>query len=664
MRSFIRNKISSLLPVYIKRRMRSVYNKFSPAVLAKSKIFDLEFETILMKMACTNQRVMLLKKNRLKRSERRRVFFFDDQGFAGDLKFAEKLAQKNNNFLVFKRRDDYEFFLDRRPSNSENNRIFLLPTIDHFIDDSVYEVSGSIAGRFLRKLISELSNNGNFESFIGPLKAVETSFMDRVQIWTRASIFLNRFIDIHGIEEGFIVTKGVQASNILAFLISEESKITCSVLSDLNYNGPVSINDLAGKRWSLPEKAKVSGYSFLETESPNGVLLYAGNLKDPQYRDTAIPVLNGLSEHIKSRIVVMDSAMSGVDSEISGEKILRPVLRDFSDDSLEDFKLCFDSAFKGVLENSCSEKKDELLHLFVLLSSRHSLFKLTADCFALKTSVESLREKVDVKALISSPGRLWFAQCLVGCMPEIPSFEIQGGILSRTPRYRKPISEYLLAVDDYSKEIYCEYLGFENDFVHVVGAPRIDAKLSEVRKRLPSESRTFLGFPEDAKLLCVATQPFGTQLMEVMVREAAKILNSDHENWHLVVSMHPNETVEYEAAYKRILAEYFSSGRARISRGDIYNWMNAADGVVTYFSTSGLEAFCLGRCVFSFRQPGNDSVPFDLCKLGVARPFASGEELQNLLSERRTGEAMSVGLRNLRDGRSVQRICHFIAEFV
>ena len=165
------------------------------------------------------------------------------------------------------------------------------------------------------------------------------------------------------------------------------------------------------------------------------------------------------------------------------------------------------------------------------------------------------------------------------------------------------------------------------------------------------------------KVLCLATQPYGIDIMTNMVKIAFSFVSSQ-DDWFLLVSMHPNESSVFENSYKSILRHALIDGYATISHGNIYHNLNASDHVVTYFSTAGLEAFSLGKSVSSYRPADNLAVPFDLCDLGIAKPFTTTQELTNLILNKTEESNLSEGLKRLRDGKSVERITKYILECV
>jgi hypothetical protein len=62
------------------------------------------------------------------------------------------------------------------------------------------------------------------------------------------------------------------------------------------------------------------------------------------------------------------------------------------------------------------------------------------------------------KATVVLPGRTVDANIFAACASQksIPSIEIQSGIISKNPRFFKPISDEILAIDSVSKKIYTD----------------------------------------------------------------------------------------------------------------------------------------------------------------------------------------------------------------
>lgn len=597
---------------------------------------------------------------RLCSSSKKSLLYVDRAKDDKDFSFVHDFLRLDSGLVIFKTKIDYQKFHEDYNFEDIDERLFFIPGIVDGLDDRIYDAAYEFSSDFLRMASEAFSASSFGEGFADSLMSLNLSVMDRFQAWIRNALYLKEFIGEKGVDEFLLYNNGGSQVDLIALIVKSECGTNSKTVTKLPNIGSFTARQLIGKNWSLPVRSIVSKYDF--SDLPNGpTLLFFGNLKDPLYRGTAEAVLEQLSAETECNVAVLQSDSFASEFQATQSYFLAPKIQVIADFWVKDFQSIFDSVCVEYLKLCGSDNDGGLLRLYSLSNSRRTLYKLFLDCLVLKRDVDDISDRIPIKGLVSNPGRLWMSQYLNFYLRHLPTFEIQSGTLSRTRRYRPPQSKYLLAVEDYSKAVYSEYLGVDEARITVVGAPRIDAKLMGVRSLPMEESRSVLGFSEFKEVICIATQPYGLQLMSDMVAEVAKVL-SEKSGLALVVSMHPNESNEYENRYKKVLASQLAAGVAFLSRGNIYHCMNAANSVITYFSTSGLEAFCLKKRVFSYRPPGQSSVPFDLCELGVALPFSSGEELIQLLSENAAARPVTEGLQNLQDGQSVSRICKFIAE--
>lgn len=575
------------------------------------------------------------------------------------LLFLSKVVENSKILIVFKSKYDLKKFVDYLGRDVDSDQVLFVPTIDSDIDNEIYSVSRGLADEFLGRMCTSFKAGDKFSGFSESISAMNVPVSDRIQGWIRCGLFIEKTIRKYKVQNFYFLSSFVSHMDLICFYIESRTGVASKIISTSKRVGSYTAQDLLSANWNLSWRPTISRYGVVDAlKDKNSVVLYFGNLKDPQYRGTAKPILRSLSGFLEVPVVVLQSDRTDSELSFPNTDILVPDFELYGDDDIQDFIEKYDEAFSKLIAGSDSDDVG-ILNLFAMMNARRSLYRLLLDCYALKKDIDLCSANTTVKALVSNPGRLWISQYITNYLSDTPSFEIQSGTLSKTLRYQAPHSKFILSVDDYSREVYCDFLGVDSNRVYVVGAPRIDDKLSKVRGVSPLESRKQVSLPPNGELTCIATQPYGVELMTRMVGEVANLLQANQEHF-LVVSMHPNETSEYEAAYRRVLGGFLESGQALISRGEIYHCMNASDNVVTFFSTSGIEAFCLKKRVFSFRPLDLESVPFDLCKLGVALPFSDSKELLHHLEGDVAARPSTIGLQNLQDGQSVYRICSFI----
>lgn len=576
------------------------------------------------------------------------------------LSFLRSLVDDGRFLILLKSKYDFVKFEEYVGHHIDLDRVLFISTIDSEIDDEIYSKSQAVAEDFLDDMREAFGAGNSFPGFSESIRALNVPVSDRIQSGVRCGLFIEKIIKKYQVESFYFLSTIVSHMDLISFYVKSRTGVRSSIISTHCDGISYSVQELISSNWRLSWRPIISKYSIIDAlKGKESAVLYFGNLKDPQYRGTAKPILNVLSESLRVPAIVLQSDKSDSDLRFNNTEILVPNFEYYSGDDVQSFIDRYDEGFSRLISKIDNDDFG-FLCIFALMNARKALYRLLLDCYCLKKDIDQSCAQAKVRAIISNPGRLWFSQYLTSYLDGIPSFEIQSGTLSKTRRYQAPHSKFILSVDDFSKEVYCGFLGIDSSRVHVVGAPRIDEKLSKVRSLSPQESRRQACLPVQGELTCIATQPYGVDLMTRMVAEVVKLLEV-RKSHLLVISMHPNETSEYEAAYRRVLGTYLDSGQAFISRGDIYHCMNAAENVVTFFSTSGIEAFCLKKRVFSFRPLDLESVPFDLCKLGVALPFSDSNDLLKHLEGDIAIRPSTIGLRNLQDGKSVSRICSFIA---
>jgi hypothetical protein len=570
----------------------------------------------------------------------------------------------NNGYVLFKNRIDYAKFHDYI-AISENkiliDKVNHVPSIDPDLDDMIYSEADSYSDQLLSFVKDELFQLKYFREFSENIKNIRVSISDRFVPWIRSYCYISSFIDSHKIDKFYSYGINSPTMELICHNISSNKNIDVFIVSD-KVKFDVNLLKIINRGLRKPQISIVTKFFDDKKINKNGKYIYFfANLRDPQYLETSIPVLEDLSRFDDFEINAISPYP--VEGEINELKVnfFEPIVCKDTYPSFDEFVNCLDNAFDNfILSGFRSGSKEGLFRTFVCLNSKGGIAKVLRDCFVLKLQIDDVLKKSKILALVSLPGRLWFSQFLVGYLKDVPSIEIQSGTLSKTKRYKTPNSEKILAVDDFSKSVYVDYLGVSSENVDIVGSPRSDVKLSSIRSFTKENSRSYV-FNENSKLkiLCLATQPYGLEIMTNMVKIANSFVESQ-EDWVLLVSMHPNESSIFENSYKFVLNESLLKGRAKISYGNIYHNLNASDHVVTYFSTAGLEAFSLGKLVSTYRPEGTSPVPFDLCELGVAKSFTTTEDLRKIISADTRETDLTEGLRRLKDGKSVERITNHI----
>ncbi|MGQ7818402.1 hypothetical protein ACUTAH_22460 [Metapseudomonas furukawaii] len=583
-----------------------------------------------------------------------------------------RLVVDEGYFIVFRSKKDCLELLSAIGSSGvdESNyfdRVVYIPTIDPSLDESVYTESDELSRRFLELAVSKFSKSDLYSAYSAHIKAMQVGVSDRFVGWVRSYRFLLGFIDEYSIDRFYVFGSRLIDNNIIAFAVGSCKGISCGIVRYWNSRKFRSRRDIdagsvVSREWVARDRFTTTKYKISESCSLGAeTVLFFGNLRDPMYRGTLQPVLDLFSTKTDMGMLVLLPYADDEELDNSSYRYVLPVVERDDMPGMDEFNSLFDSVldeFIGPVTGLSGG--DTVMARYVALNARKSVHRVLRDCFGLMLEIDKVCRKTKISALVSNPGRLWPSQFSVGYLSSVPSFDIQSGTLSRSNRYKRPGSANILAVDDFSRSVYVDFLGVDSSRVEIVGAPRIDARLAAIREYTKQQSREFISVCDTSyKILCLATQPYDIELMVSMVEEAHKFV-SGNEGWFLLLSMHPNENDAFKNSYEMLLKSSSCADRVYISQGNIYHNLNASDAVVTYFSTAGLEAFCLDKPVLAFRPESYPKVPFDLCELGVARPFATGADLEFLLGDLGYKGGDSEGLRRLKDGRSVERICDFI----
>lgn len=688
--------LKSLVPLFIKRALVVLYRRLRIFVIALLKE---DKKSIINRMAIEKlaaNRALEVDRQRSHQVKNKRRLSSKYDGYArvvpvvgyddvqarvspDSILFVENSAAKDfypqltdaltskGVYLLFRSKKDYLTFLEFNGFSSETIAVFgkrlsYIQTIDPNLDEIVYGEADCYANLFLRLLAKNFEFCKRYRTLSRFIQFVNVGVSDRLVGWVRNYRFVSDFMKNNELSKIFIFGGGVAENNILAFVLQEGEGYCSAIVRRGEGGGSLRIADLINRGWSPVGRSVITKYKITKScEGSKDVILFFGNFKDPMYRGTLQPVLDKIEASVEGKLVVVPPYAGGVDSVgenyayISPEYVLDDIL------GLSDFNECVDSSIDEFLSAGLSQGDFEwVFRMYVILNARKSIQRLARDCYGLMLEIDDLRAEHTIKALVSNPGRLWTSQFLTGYLSSVPSFEIQSGTLSKSRRYKAPNSKRILAVDEFSKSVYVDFLGVGSDRVTIVGAPRIDAKLADIRRYTKLESRNFVGACRGQhKVICIATQPYDVGIMSAMVALVADFVKTN-QGWFLLLSMHPNENEAFENSYVEVLSK-LPAGSFAISRGNIYHNINSADLVVTYFSTAGLEAFCLDKKVLTFRPSGYDSVPFDLHELGVAECFQNIDVLSGLvLGGIGVGGATSDSLERLKDGKSVDRISSLI----
>lgn len=592
------------------------------------------------------------------------VIFVDSRACNDNYDFLNQLLQYNHDIrIVFKGKRDFTSFIEYRSSinntsDLDNKRVFLISSIDAELDELVYGLSDEISVEVSTLLTNVFGNESIYTDFSQHIGAMNIAMSDRLVPWVRAYHYLVNFMEKNSIKTLYFVRNKSVNQSLLAFALAQHTEYNVFFYDKDTIEPSCSLRQIVGKGSAPIVRNNMSYFPISDyVKGKEKSVLVVGNFRDAQYRITLNTILKELNRRTNDLLIVGHTEVE-LDPDITAPAVSIENTPDIGTD-LRRFADLVDYGLVPYVEKGMNiGLKETLFRLYIVLNFRKVLVKLLRDCYGLMFELDKSKDRIS--AIMSSPGRLWLSLFVSHYFSDIPSIEIQNGTLTYSRRFKKSNSDYVLAIDDFSKGVY-QHMGVTSDSLFLVGSPGIDFKLNGVRKKSQQESRDFIGLSRENKVVCITTQPYGTEIMAEMVAAVAGYV-SKMEEWSLLISMHHNETDDYESAYEAIFVEASIQNRASISRQDVYHNMNASDLVVTYFSTTGLEAFCLGKPVLTYRPGYNSEVPFDLVQLGVAEPFETADDIERLLTKPERESHLSTGLQRLRDGKSVERICDFVLE--
>lgn len=413
-------------------------------------------------------------------------------------------------------------------------------------------------------------------------------------------------------------------------------------------------------------------------DARRGAILFGTNLRDKQYRKTALPVI---SELLKSAPVsVIDSAASNISVVFEEFDVRAPY-------EAGDLNI-----FEKVRSKVPSPVSKEDLQLMNMLSRRFRIYlDKKSGLLAGFTSIldtylrlyglpiikhfsaleKTLTPHVKVaRRVVVTPGRTLESGVLVQIarLHGVPSVEVQSGTISKNHRFTKPQADYILAIESFSKSVYADFMGFPHDRIQIVGGPKLEhdigpmraAKQEDVRQKTASVSH----LPSDQKIILFASQPVGISKISSVFETLLEGLHRAGVPVVILIKPHPNEDKNYNTLYLELARKW---GQAVIIDSQIsaLEAIVISDLVATYYSTVGLEAFALHRPVIAI-NPFVRASPYDLAELGVAHEAKDSIVMEFLLETWATNGwpnvAADPSIICLQDGLTMDRTLHMLLE--
>ena len=395
--------------------------------------------------------------------------------------------------------------------------------------------------------------------------------------------------------------------------------------------------------------------------------------RDIQYRNTLLAFAGALSK--KRKLICINA--------------IKPLDYDFLDDfgiNLKSFNILEKSdelIKKDLTEKDTNFITDSVLEFKKRISKtgKYSAYADALSCYVSIYSMNILKYVEETYLMIDkvlnytscvvvTPGRMLDSAILVGAAKQrgIPTIEVQSGTISASNRFIKPDADEVLAIDTFSKSVYCDFLKKPKNKVVITGGPKLDFDLKVYRNISQNKARSnikqILDIKEN-KIMMLASQPIGVAKMSDIARIAIEAAKEFDDLW-LCIKPHPNEYKSYLDSYKKISKELGFDRLKIIEDCNTLELVVASDMVATFYSTVGLESYALNKdviCINPFKQ----AIPFDLTQVGVAELARNTSQVRKLIKNFISGrhdqrEDNKKELYYLRDGKVVERLTDHIVK--
>lgn len=494
-------------------------------------------------------------------------------------------------------------------------------TVDSQIDDYLYQTAFELAGYVVGSVrgVSAALLDGP-DHFIPKrcVRAAHIALHDRIVSQLRAPVVLGRLVKRHDVQ--IVLRPYGWGAHLGPYLRSRGARSV------------TLLNETKARTTDLTRIRRLPAYDY---SAVDGDVLCFANLKDRQYRDAALPVMEQLPRPVIFSTYPSDHpAHYKSPGEIAEVSEYQPFMRSLIHRT----------------EKWFGANPDNTVALLGPYIAQYLQITILSFLIYIREFAEGMaRPLLEAKGVVVLPGRYIDAGLAVG-LANCPTFEIQSGTISHSKRFVAPSADHVLAIEPFSRTVF-EGQGVPPGKIHVVGSPKIDKDLAAVRGMTQECARSRV--PVEGYVVMLAGQPLGTEMME-RVAEIVMEAISWVEGGHLLIKPHPGEDEKYRVMY-RALAHRLGFKGLTISDEPAPVCALASDAVCTFYSTVGLEAFSLDKPVFAV-NPFGEPPPFGLAALGVAKEVTNADELFEAFYSPAEGEGLEV----LKDGLATDRCVEFI----
>lgn len=281
---------------------------------------------------------------------------------------------------------------------------------------------------------------------------------------------------------------------------------------------------------------------------------------------------------------------------------------------------------------------------FVFLPRIEKIFKKIMPLMAYyKNYLDKLIKETQPKAVCSMEDVSSFSKLLINVAnrKNIPTFAMQYGMYSikNLSAFWPSDSKYKLLWGEEDKNLFVR-LGSNQSNIFVIGEPRFSnyKKQKFVNQKFVRQK---LNIPQNKKIVLFTSQYVsffnnryyspGYHLSRREYQESLRILIDfirKSEDFHLVLSLRPGSD-DYN-----FVNSIIENNRDKITIVDskeiFMDVLNSSEAVITFWSTTGLEALLLNKILLTFKLKGREDI-VDFLKYGAAYGFKDAKELEFIL---------------------------------
>ena len=273
----------------------------------------------------------------------------------------------------------------------------------------------------------------------------------------------------------------------------------------------------------------------------------------------------------------------------------------------------------------------------VQLSTRNQigvlLHKIIPLLFNLHTQISAVCDNSGAAALVLMPGRDAESITAQNAVHQfgLKTIDVQTAYFGKGHTYTGPRGDIVTAFDEWSRDIFVDWLGVQKERIRIVGTSRFDrfAKLRKANEKANEKTKTTS--PKRPQI-CFAIQPIQFEVTEKILGCLDSVLENGMDI-DCTVKLHPRQPESIIPNIKRAAKLLDKKSRLFITKdSDLAEILLASDVVITIFSNVALEAALLGRPVL-LANFMNEALPIPFDEFGIARVVHTETEFADCLKK-------------------------------